>query len=193
MRRDTAANWITTDPILANGEFGYETDTNRFKIGDGSTAWTSHPYWHAPGSYCELRTISVSHTGNSTRLITWTEFADTDNYFDGGTSTSEIIAPFTGFYHLIYNIFYQSTSASFLFHTTVNVNRGGSASFFNDAPMMRTSSNYQSINASECAYNSGYLELTAGDAVEIINFQFPTTRTISSSVGGLQLRFIALS
>ncbi len=43
-RRDTAANWTTVDPILALGEEGFETDSLKTKIGDGTTAWTSLPY-----------------------------------------------------------------------------------------------------------------------------------------------------
>jgi len=40
-RRDTAANWSSANPTLLSGELGYETDTSKFKIGDGSTAWNS--------------------------------------------------------------------------------------------------------------------------------------------------------
>jgi hypothetical protein len=43
-RRDTAANWTSTNPTLSSGELGYETDTKKFKIGDGTTAWTSLAY-----------------------------------------------------------------------------------------------------------------------------------------------------
>ena len=43
-RRDTAANWTSQNPTLLAGELGYETDTGYFKIGDGSTAWTSLGY-----------------------------------------------------------------------------------------------------------------------------------------------------
>jgi len=43
-RRDTAANWTSSNPTLQNGELGYETDTRRLKAGDGSTAWTSLGY-----------------------------------------------------------------------------------------------------------------------------------------------------
>ena len=43
-RRDTAANWTSNNPTLAAGEIGYETDTAKFKIGNGSTAWTSLAY-----------------------------------------------------------------------------------------------------------------------------------------------------
>ena len=45
VRRDTAALWNTTNPILASGEFGYESDTGKLKIGDGTTTWTSLDYF----------------------------------------------------------------------------------------------------------------------------------------------------
>ena len=44
VRRDTAANWTSVNPTLAAGEIGFETNTNKFKFGTGSTAWTSLPY-----------------------------------------------------------------------------------------------------------------------------------------------------
>jgi hypothetical protein len=44
LRRDTAANWATTNPILAAGEQGYETNTGLSKIGDGINAWDALPY-----------------------------------------------------------------------------------------------------------------------------------------------------
>ena len=47
-RRDDAADWTSIDPTLAAGEIGWESDTNKFKIGDGSTAWTSLIYYHGP-------------------------------------------------------------------------------------------------------------------------------------------------
>lgn len=43
-RRDTAANWTSNNPTLAAGEIGLESDTGNFKIGNGSTAWTSLAY-----------------------------------------------------------------------------------------------------------------------------------------------------
>lgn len=49
-RRDTAANWTTVNPILASGEAGFETDTNKFKLGDGTTAWSSLTYKSEPGA-----------------------------------------------------------------------------------------------------------------------------------------------
>ena len=44
VRRGTAAQWTSANPTLAAGEWGYETDTNKGKIGNGSTAWNSLDY-----------------------------------------------------------------------------------------------------------------------------------------------------
>ena len=44
LRRDTAANWLSTNPTLAAGEQGYESNTGLSKIGDGATAWDALPY-----------------------------------------------------------------------------------------------------------------------------------------------------
>ena len=43
-RRDTAAAWTAANTVLAAGEMGLETDTSYYKIGNGSTAWTSLAY-----------------------------------------------------------------------------------------------------------------------------------------------------
>ena len=43
-RYDTAANWTAQNPTLLAGEFGIESDTKRWKVGTGSTAWTSLLY-----------------------------------------------------------------------------------------------------------------------------------------------------
>lgn len=44
LRRDTSANWGLANPVLLNGEPGFETDTNKLKIGDGTSAWNALPY-----------------------------------------------------------------------------------------------------------------------------------------------------
>lgn len=43
IRRDTAANWASVNPVLAQGELGYELDTRTLRIGDAVTAFTSLP------------------------------------------------------------------------------------------------------------------------------------------------------
>jgi len=44
VKRGTASSWTSANTILAAGEIGFETDTRKFKVGDGSTAWTSLSY-----------------------------------------------------------------------------------------------------------------------------------------------------
>jgi len=44
IRRGTAAQWTSSNPTLASGEQGFETDTGKMKIGNGSTAWASLSY-----------------------------------------------------------------------------------------------------------------------------------------------------
>jgi hypothetical protein len=44
LRRGTAAEWTTADPILAEGEMGIELDTRNFKIGNGVDNWTDLTY-----------------------------------------------------------------------------------------------------------------------------------------------------
>jgi hypothetical protein len=66
VRRDTAANWSSVNPVMASGELGFETDTGVLKIGDGSTAWNSLTY--AFGELGETRIFSTYKDRSSVRL-----------------------------------------------------------------------------------------------------------------------------
>jgi hypothetical protein len=44
IRRGTTSEWISANPTLSAGEFGFDTTTGRYKLGDGLTAWNSLPY-----------------------------------------------------------------------------------------------------------------------------------------------------
>ena len=58
-RRGTAYEWSTIDPTLALAEMGIETDTNLFKIGNGTTAWNDLDYGGIQGY-----TGSVGYVGS---------------------------------------------------------------------------------------------------------------------------------
>lgn len=45
LRRDQASDWVAVNPVLANGEPGYEDDTGKFKIGDGVARWLDLEYF----------------------------------------------------------------------------------------------------------------------------------------------------
>lgn len=44
LRRDSYDNWNRINPVLADGEPGLDYDSNKIKIGDGETQWSSLPY-----------------------------------------------------------------------------------------------------------------------------------------------------
>ncbi len=50
VKRATAARWASEDPVLADGEIGYEKDTRKMKLGDGTSSWTQLSYLAADGS-----------------------------------------------------------------------------------------------------------------------------------------------
>jgi hypothetical protein len=39
IRRDSEANWTSVNPVLADGEIGFDVTNNRFKVGNGVDAW----------------------------------------------------------------------------------------------------------------------------------------------------------
>jgi hypothetical protein len=67
VRRGTASQWTSANPTLASGEWGFETDTLKTKIGNGSTAWNSLAY--ATGSV-SISNVTGLGTGVETFLAT---------------------------------------------------------------------------------------------------------------------------
>lgn len=106
LRRDSAADWTSNNPTLAQGEQGYETDTRKLKIGDGSTAWTSLPYFAAilfDGDYGD---VTVSSNGTviniDSNTVGATELNESDNvtwsglwHISGGGNLTPAATPAT--------------------------------------------------------------------------------------------------
>lgn len=59
IRRDTASNWSSANPTLAQGELGLETDTLKVKAGTGSANWASLSYLIDTGGY-----VTATYSGN---------------------------------------------------------------------------------------------------------------------------------
>ena len=59
IRRDTASNWTSANPTLAQGELGIETDTLKVKAGTGSGNWASLSYLIDTGGY-----VTATYSGN---------------------------------------------------------------------------------------------------------------------------------
>jgi len=77
-RRGTAAQWTSSNPILSAAEIGYETDTNKFKIGDGTNRWANLSYFvdldtmiaGAPGLLNSLDEIAAAINDDPTFFTT---------------------------------------------------------------------------------------------------------------------------
>jgi hypothetical protein len=80
LRRGTQAQWAATNPVLAEGEFGAETDTRKFKIGNGVTAWNSLSYWGSTGGgaadFTDLGDVPASYTGQAGKFVKVNATAD---------------------------------------------------------------------------------------------------------------------
>jgi len=74
LRRDTSENWNSLNPTLFAGELGFETNTGKFKLGNGSSAWTALDY------FLDSSDISIYLTASSASTIyaTKTELQNVD-------------------------------------------------------------------------------------------------------------------
>ena len=98
-RRGTAAQWTSANPVLVAGEIGFETDTNKFKIGDDSTTWSNLPYFTtlddivdgAPGLLDTLNELAAAIGDDANFITTITTSVDAKLPKAGGTMTGHIV------------------------------------------------------------------------------------------------------
>ena len=79
-RRDLAANWTSVDPVLSAGEIGLESDTDKIKLGDGTSSWTELDYFYG----------SLDDTSYVQSLVAGTGLTITGNSGSGTTPTINI-------------------------------------------------------------------------------------------------------
>ena len=96
LRRDTAANWTTNDPTLAAGEFAIETDTDKYKIGDGSTAWTSLGYSSLPSNVLPLTGGAMTGAITTNSTFDGVDIAVRDAILTSTTTTADAALPKAG-------------------------------------------------------------------------------------------------
>lgn len=137
-RRDTAANWTSVNPVLAAGEIGYETDTNKFKIGDGVSAWTAITNYFEAGASgiggstgaTDNAILRASGTGGST-LDTSLAIIDDSGYLGVPTASFGTVNIYslsdtnTGF------SLWGSDAVAFISGGSAQVGFGGGANSFN--------------------------------------------------------------
>jgi hypothetical protein len=128
LRRGLASSWTFENPVLSSGEIGLETDTNKFKIGDGITLWNSLNYFAIPYinsassslvTYVDNRINSLIDASPAT-LDTLNELAaainDDPNFFTNITN-SLVTASAAAYATASANTVQQINSASTIFLT----------------------------------------------------------------------------
>lgn len=68
IRRGTASEWSSANPVLANGEIGFISDENKIKIGDGTTSFSSLNYLEAE-AYIDSVELGTDTTGNYVETV----------------------------------------------------------------------------------------------------------------------------
>lgn len=90
-RRGTASQWTAANPILGAGEVGHETDTNTFKLGDGTLTWSALPYFKSMTEVNSAITSAVNvEVGNRNGAISTaisTEVTNRDNAITSAIGT----------------------------------------------------------------------------------------------------------
>jgi hypothetical protein len=94
-RKGTYQQWFDTNPKLLSGEIGYETDTNKFKVGDGTTNWNNLAYFI-----------------NQDEVTTMTQDFATEEYVDTAITNSEVDLASAAGDNLIWNAATQQFDVS---------------------------------------------------------------------------------
>ena len=96
LRRDTASNWTSANPTLAAGEFAIETDTDKYKIGDGSTAWNSLGYSSLPSNVLPLSGGAMTGAITTNSTFDGVDIATRDAVLTSTTTTAAAALPKAG-------------------------------------------------------------------------------------------------
>lgn len=133
----TTGTWANVNPVLASGEAGVETDTGKFKIGDGTTAWNSLVY--APSGLADRATNVVGGAAGS--LPYQTALDTTTTLAIGGAGTTLVVnsggtAP-TWVKPTITTTYFSSTTSAEL-KSVLTDETGNGVAVFNDSPSLVT-------------------------------------------------------
>ena len=83
IRRDSSTNWVSSNPVVAQGELAYETDTGLLKVGNGTADWENLGYYES-GLPENLSVIGNLVVGKSAVAGTQLEDVSGDTVLDFG-------------------------------------------------------------------------------------------------------------
>lgn len=133
LRRDTAAYWTSTNPTLAAGEVGVETDTLKSKIGNGSTAWNSLAY--APAGLADRATSLV---GGAAGSLPYQTAANTTTMLSVGTSGQVLMSTGTAPNWVTPKLNAFATTSSEELRAVISDETGTGAAVFATSPALTT-------------------------------------------------------
>lgn len=92
-RRGTAQQWTDANPVLAEGEVGFETDTYQFKIGNGVNAWASLDYFSAGVDLSAYATEAYADQAEADAITSSNSYTDTAiaNLVDSSPATLDTL------------------------------------------------------------------------------------------------------
>lgn len=90
LRRGTAAQWTSANPVLAQGEAGFETDTYKLKIGNGTSTWNALTYFSPTpdlSAYLTQASASTTYLTQASASTTYATKTELTNLIDGAPET----------------------------------------------------------------------------------------------------------
>jgi hypothetical protein len=103
LRRSTAAQWTAANPVLLAGEAGFETDTGKLKIGDGTSAWSALYYFlnTASSTLNDIGDVTITSASAGQGLVyngsAWVNKATTFTFTQASASATWTITHNLGF------------------------------------------------------------------------------------------------
>lgn len=90
IRNDTKNNWTTQNPVLLRGEMGVETDTRKFKFGDGVSDWATLEYASATGAIIMNKAPTPTDSGYDVGAM-WIDTAANKAYLLFNNTTNQAV------------------------------------------------------------------------------------------------------
>ena len=182
VRRDTLSNWNANNPVLSSGEIAFVTDENKFKVGNGSSAFSSLPYLQAD-AYIDSVILGTDTTGNYVETMI---SGDGISLSGQGSESASVTVTNTGVLSLTGTTNEVEVSAStgnitLSIPTTINANTTGTAASLTTARTIALSGD---ISGSASFDGSASVDIVATIQPDSVSLGSDTTGNYVSQVTG---------
>lgn len=66
---NTATQWQIVNPVLFKGEIAFESDTKRYKVGDGYSSWNDLPYGRGTNTLIQGEGVTINNQGTISAIL----------------------------------------------------------------------------------------------------------------------------